>query len=146
MVVPKTLNAEAQGIQGDKRSSGRERTEEREYRRWKKKEWLHDLVRMLLCRLSSSFALYSSLSLARSFSRCLSLRAPLREVIRRFWRVISRNAIYADEISSITPRLLIYWQGSKANALLDIYIFNDGSCSCRSMNDFWGTAGCSTGR
>lgn len=55
-------------------------------------------------RVREYLPLYSSLCLILVPFVTPSLRLPVREVIRRFWNVISRNAIYAEKKSRASLR------------------------------------------
>lgn len=125
IVVPQSLNKETREVRRSIESRiGAERGRRGGWKRKKARVIIR--YRSDSSRSPPSFFPLSSLpaspTLLRRFARPFECVLPFAKSFDEFRRVISRNAIYTGEISSIIPWLLIYWRRSKANALPDIHI------------------------
>lgn len=137
IVVPRSLNKETREVSGKedawragsvtrrkRRGSVKRKGRKKERKNEREKKGrviIRDIARILLVALFP-VSLCPSVSLRQSLVRPFECALPFAKSFDDFRRVISRNAIYSGEISSIIPRLLIYWRRSKANALPDIHI------------------------
>jgi len=120
IVVPQSLDKETREVQRDIENRREKKREREEDGRKRKKARVIIRYRSNPPRspLRSCLPPRPFLRFVRPFECVL----PFAKSFDDFRRVISRNAIYTGEISSIIPRLLIYWRRSKANALPDIHI------------------------